>query len=133
MKGRDSVLLDNNETVINIIKKDAVSSFHNTLNSVLLDNNITVINIIKKDAVSSFHNTLNSVLLDNNIMIHACGSFHGTLKYHKIVTKLAYYIRIADYYYLTCVNNCCKNDRRLFETVDTETMVLLSDVASSSF
>ena len=34
------------------------------------------------------------------------GSFHGTLKYHKIGTKLGYYIRIADYYYLwiTVVN-----------------------------
>ena len=33
---------------------------------------------------------------------YPCGSFHayGTLKYHKMVTKLAYYIRIDDYYYL---------------------------------
>ena len=30
------------------------------------------------------------------------------------------------------MNNCCKNDRRLFENVDTETVLLLSKVASSS-
>ena len=30
------------------------------------------------------------------------------------------------------MNNCCKNDRRLFENVDTETMLLLCEVASSS-
>ena len=30
------------------------------------------------------------------------------------------------------MNNCCKNDRRLFENVDTETMLLLNEVSSSS-
>ena len=30
------------------------------------------------------------------------------------------------------MNNCCKNDRRLFENFDTETMLLLSEVASGS-
>ena len=30
------------------------------------------------------------------------------------------------------MNNCCKNERRLFEIVDTETMLLLSEVASSN-
>ena len=27
-------------------------------------------------------------------------SFHGTLQYHKTGTKLDYYIRIADFYYI---------------------------------
>ena len=72
-----------------------------------------------------------NISYDVIFFIHACVSFHGTLKYHKMGTKLAYYIRIADYILLS-VNNCCKNDPRLFENVDTETMVLLSDVASSS-
>ena len=31
------------------------------------------------------------------------------------------------------MNNRCKNDQRLFENDDTETMLLLSEVASSSF
>ena len=30
------------------------------------------------------------------------------------------------------MNNCCKCDRNLFDNVDTETMLLLSEVASSN-
>ena len=30
------------------------------------------------------------------------------------------------------MNNCCKYHRRLFENVDTETIILLSEVASRS-
>ena len=43
-------------------------------------------------------------------------------------TRLLY----SDRWLLLSVNKRCKNDRRLFENVDTETMLLLPEVASSS-
>ena len=57
--------------------------------------------IVKQEQEYSMTRRLQgNISYDVIFLIHACGSFHGTLKYHKIGTKLAYYIRIADYYYL---------------------------------
>lgn len=56
--------------------------------------------IVKQEKEHSMTRRQHFVVIFRRHLYVPCGSFHGTLKYQIIGTKRAYYIRIADYYYL---------------------------------
>ena len=74
-----------------LIRCQLKSNFHNFGECL---ENMTV----KQEQEHSMTRRQNFVVIVRRHLFDPFSSFHGTFKYHKIETKQAYYIRIADFY-----------------------------------
>ena len=55
---------------------------------------------VKQEQEQSMTRRQHFVVIVRHYLFDPFSSFHGSLQYHKIKTKLSYYIRIADFYHI---------------------------------